>query len=560
MSISKYLGDKFGLDPDTVEKLAVASGERGVEQLQQKYMQPASTAVPVQSLPAAAAPVEVVPPEESFDDRSVREAAESDQARARSQVSSQMATPMMGALGGSLSVSPAHWQPGMHETTIQRGMTQQEMQPVVAAETGAQKAATEAADMHLVAAKQAGEADALYAGAHALAAKQTADRIAEIDKQKTAYVDKEMATLDDLRKRSEAQIDPNLYWKEKGTLGTMLLAFSVGMNEMAALQTKSGRNISKDMVDDAIKQNIDAQMKNISNAQNASVERRSMMQQGLAAFGDQERTVLSLKLQYLDQAQKEAEVAAKKGTPASQAGYLDLISKIAKDKETTELQFADLTHTKIAERANESFVPGQVIGTGGGGMASTDHVGSKEQAGKFVPTLGVFANTEKEAVGMREHGARTQTIVGALQQAQSIFKEAAETPAWNVVKLNQLQTAIDRIKANTSVVKTVAEGQGAQSNGDRIISETANGLLNASVWAPNPIIRQRLQSVAGAIAMAQQEHRNLGAGLARGAVVPIKDKYGNVEQRGVLFGETAPVYHRPVDMSDKVQKAQGKAR
>jgi hypothetical protein len=494
---------------------------------------------------APGAPPDTTPhaPVESAEDAAIRKARESDQATARAILAGGKGA------GGATVTTPAHWQAGSHSVSLNRGMNPGELEPGMTAKDAEAGHELSAADKHLEAAQYRGAADAMYASAHALASQQANERIAQIHADKDRYIAKEHDKLEQMSAATQREVDPDQFWEHKGTAAKIAAALFIGVGQFAAAMGK-GDNAALRIVNDAVSENIKAQQANISNANRALDQRQNIYEKNLAAFGDKERATLATKMQYLDQVAAMADGhRVKAGEADAAAAAEEFKAKIFAQRGKYADDFSKLTHTQASETMNEHFVPRQTAAA---------NVGEKGKEDLFIPDLGGYARSKEEAVKIREHGYRTQVIVGALGKAQDIYDQAQKlNPVTDAPKLYELQKQLESIKAQTAVQQTVKEGQGAMSEGDKKVADVANTLLDGSVWRPNASLKLQSRLAETAKVSAQQERGRLGTNLQRGAEVYVRDAHGNVVPRAVLFGSNPAPRNATDNLDDKIQKPEG---
>lgn len=485
-------------------------------------------------------------PPETPEDAALRRAQEADQAHARDIIAQQQQNVKVGAI-------PAHWQPGSHTVALQHGMAPGELEPGQYHRDVAAGHSLLAADKRLEGAQQAGMADAVYASAHAMASQQANERLAQLNQERDRYITNETKKLDQMAAATQKEVDPDAYWKAKGGGAKVAAALMIGLNQFAVMWRGRGTNTAMEMINEAVDNNIKAQQANIANAKSALDQRQNLYARNLAVFGDRERAVLATKMQYLDQVGALADAQrAKAGQADAEAGYHDLIAKVNATKADYADQFSKLTHTQANEQMNEVFKPTQYMAMGGGAAGD---VGEKGKEELYVPDLGIYARTKEEAVKIRDHSYRTQVIVRALNDAKDVYARAEKTS--DPRELRALQKELEGIKSRAAVVQTVKEGQGAMSKGDQEVSDSANALLDGSVWRPNPELRSQAKLVDKAVTFAQQEHGRLGSGGQRGTEVYVRDAKGNLVPRAVLFGTNAAQRNLTDNLDDKVQAPKG---
>lgn len=455
--------------------------------------------------------------------------------------------------------SPAHWQDTARTSSSRSTEYDPErLAAVKSATDSAMGHGMTAGDKQLAAAKQQAEADVAYSVAHEQAAKQAALEQQRINDERRAYVDDKMTRLNELSTAASAKVDPEL---AKGSLGAQVLgAIGVALGQFGA-SINGGQNTALQIVNANIDRNIRAQEVNIANAKQTLRDEESLYRQNLEMFGDREKAVLATKMAYLDQAKALSDqlYAKSKGT-MSEAQKAEFDQKLWNQRGDLEMKLAQSLAVTHEEQGSQRFVPGQAIMAGAGG--SPAKVGDKGKDALYVPALGVYARTEKEAIEMRTIASKTQNTVRELEAAQKIIAEADKT--YDPRKLRVLQKKLDGIAARAAVTATVKEGQGAMSEGDRAVSDAGLGLKDVNLMMmklPGTLSAEDHTGIIGsAMAAHKQEYGRLGSGQQRGKEVYVRDPAtGNLESRRVLTGSSAPLRNKVDDTSDLIQGPVGQS-
>lgn len=457
-----------------------------------------------------------------------------------------------------LGVSPgrfvgAQWVPTTRSTHTQRGIDVSKLEPgqrlrMLGAQHGeASIDATQQAAAHEAA------GDVAYAAAHAEATQQAAARQRAIENEKEAYTIREHEKLETLNTAAQQQIDPEA---AKGSMGAQILAaIAVGLGQFGA-SLNGGTNTALQIVNSNIDRRIAAQQANINNAHKALGNEQSLYKDNLAAFGDKERAVLASKMQMIDQAkaQLDQQYAGAKSN-RNEAQYHAMREGLDEKYAQYADQFGIRTADQVATTGAEHYAPAHMEGGGVG-------AGAKGKEELFVPSLGIYARTKEEAKELRANSGRTQNTVRELQRAQEIIAEAKQTS--DPRKIAELQRELKGVAARAAVTATVKEGQGAMSEGDRVVSEAGLGLADVNLGLLNranplsPSMDSDSRLIGKAIKAHQQEFGRMGAGQQRGREVYVRDPAtGRVEARQVLTGSSTPDRNRVDDLSDKIEKPKG---
>lgn len=406
------------------------------------------------------------------------------------------------APAGPTRVVPAHWQPGTHAVSMQRGMNPDELEPGQQMRDAGAGLGLEAGDKRLEAAQRAAQADGLYAAARTYATQQANERIAALNQQRDAYVQQERQKLEKLATDAQAKIDPKAYWQDKGTLGKIGAAIAIGLGQFGA-SMKGGPNGALQIIQAGIDRNIAAQQANIAQAGKAYDIKSNLYARNLQEFGDKERAILATKINYLDQVagMVDAQKAVAKSVDAD-AAALDLKKRIFDERAQYADQFAKLTHTQVAEQQNEHFVPTQVVGGAPGQKGLED---------RYVPTLGGYARSSAVAEKINAKGAVRMQMSENLRQIHSLMDEAKKLSSSNpkeYLRLKEIDEQIQSLTADTLQQSNVMRGQGAMSEGDKAVTEQARALKGVSVqFKPNMTIERYQRNIKQNAERLLEEHR-----------------------------------------------------
>ncbi len=472
---------------------------------------------------------------------------------------------------GGVGVRPAGWQPGSHTVATQGGMDPAALAPGQYSRDVASGLAMAATDKRLEAAQAQGMADATYAASKVAATDQFETHRQKLMQQRDAYVKSEGAKLQQLAARAQAQVDPDAYWQEKGSFVRALANLAVGINQAAIGFTGRGENIALQRINQEMDRNIAAQQANIANAGRAFDMRSNLYAQNLQAFGDKERALLATKINYLDRvdAMLGQQRALAKSKEAD-AGALSMQEQIYKQRAEHEDEFAKLTHTKVSEQMSESFRPAQVIGGGAG------NIGTKGMEDLYVPGFQGYARTKEEATKLKDHDARTRTINATLDRAQQIISQAKTIDPYSIdgaKKLHALQGELDSLSNEAAVKKTIKEGQGAMSEGDKVVSDATLGILGTKVWDAkmyHPAGRAYLRAEADRAdkvmtatkQRALQESRRAAEslGVMPGHEVLVQMPNGSYERRAVMTPSRTPLTSPSIGVDDVTAGPKGRTK
>jgi hypothetical protein len=109
--------------------------------------------------------------------------------------------------------------------------------------------------------------------------------VAEADRTK-ALAETEAEVRAAAEEAKAMRVDPNKFYHDRGTLGTILAALSVGAGAYASAMT-GGRNYALDIIENAIARDIDAQKSAIEGKRADVAEKRNLFQTMRQRFGDE---------------------------------------------------------------------------------------------------------------------------------------------------------------------------------------------------------------------------------------------------------------------------------
>jgi hypothetical protein len=407
---------------------------------------------------------------------------------------------MQTAPAGPARTVAAHWQPGT------RSESRQHMAMDPALVEGAQYNKDLAAGLHLEegdlrlqAAKEQGQADAVYAAANAAASQQAAAKAALVEQERAAYVMREREKLETLSLAAQEKVDPEA---AKGSSGAQLFAaIGIALGQFGASLT-GGQNTALQIVHANIDRRIDAQKTNIANAGRAHDRETSLYKDNLAQFGDKQRAVLATKVMYLDQvrAMADQQYAHARGT-SNEAQYKAFQAGVATDRAKAAEDLAKLTGVQVATQGNEHYVPTQVVGGGAGG--------AKGKEALYVPSLQGYARDAETAKKLNSSGAQRMQINEDLHHISGLLKEAhGLNSVTDYGRMQEIRQEIDSRKANVLQRTTVLRGQGAMSKGDQDVAEVGAQLANMDPQLKTEAQIKRMQKgVQNVARLHMQDHR-----------------------------------------------------
>jgi hypothetical protein len=567
---------QFNLSPGTADALDAQYGAPTPEELQKYGANPAEVAAaqrfnaPATAAPAAAAtnPLAIDPKWDPAAEQKRTRELEGEKERAKANPngpagddgfptyrdlnngSGQGAAAGL-APAGPVRTVPAHWQPGTRSESRQHGMNPDELVDGQYHRDVSAGQSMLAGDKQLQAAQQAGMADAVYAAAHTSASQNAAAKMAHIQAQRDQYVQTEQAKLASLSMAAQERVDPEA---AKGGPGAQLMAtIAVALGQFGASLT-GGPNTALQMVNANIDRNIAAQQTNIANAGKAHDREASLYRQNMEVFGDKERATLATKMQYLDQVKGMADqqYALAKNT-ANEGQYHAFIAGVEEHRAKAADDFAKLTHTQLATQGNEHYVPTAQVGGGAGGL--------KGQGALYVPSLKGYARDEATAKRLNLAGEQVMSINEDLHTVHSLLKEAKGLSSiTDYGRMQEIRQEIDARKAEVLRKSTVLRGQGAMSDGDKLVSEQAAGLANVDPQLKTEAQIDRAMKGISKVAEAhQRDHRLAAENNIRFGEEQYRQGPNGPEPVARLAGQNKVVSKKTESVSDLIEKPKGKS-
>lgn len=434
---------------------------------------------------------------------------------------------------------PAHWQPGSHAWSTQYGMDPGELEPGAVARESAAGHDVYAAGQRAEAEKRRAFGDATYAAAHQYATQEANKRIALINAEKEKYVADQQSKLKQLAAQTQAEVDPEAIWKERGSFAKVLAGIGVALGQFGALM-RGGTNNAYEIVKGQIDANIAAQRENIANARHAFDTQSNLYAQNLQAFGDREKAAIATKINYLDQVSAivDQQRALSKSQDAD-ARAAEIQAQIMKDQAQAYDQFAVRTHTQLTEQENETYRPAQTAAAGlkrpenlitlsDGTTVQMPNAPEHGEAVKKIAVLDELQRRNNEILALRQKAAGLDPLLDRTeyQKAMAQLKD-----------LGQQKISLMSLAVGQGVVK---EAEYARAKEEQSFAEEGLGFFKG-----NPLASSA-REVADEAIRAQTERWNKDQhSYVRAAGVPIvkkgyvQDARGNLVPAGKYTGQDA---------------------
>lgn len=191
---------------------------------------------------------------------------------------------------------------------------------------------------------------------------QQVERERELNERREATAARLKAEADEAKAAIQS-VNPNEYWEEMGGASRFAAILAVAMSGFAAGFTGSGRNTALEMLQQAVRDNIDAQKEKIAQQEDRYSEARAAYERALAAAGGDERAAdliyeIGLSRVFADQARVYAS-QVDSDLMRSQAEQLALQMEEQIAEKEAELQ--GLTRVRAAQFVHQEARAGGVI-------------------------------------------------------------------------------------------------------------------------------------------------------------------------------------------------------
>jgi hypothetical protein len=185
------------------------------------------------------------------------------------------------------------------------------------------------------------------------------------------------------------RVDPNKFYNDRGTLGTILAALSVGAGAYASAMTGT-RNFALDIIENAISRDIDAQKEAIAGKRADVAEKRNLFQMMRQRFGDdrqaEEAAKINMRQSIIDQLENTKANYDAKGIPFTNDKELAALQKKnAEDKFNLVKESSSKTTTVVSKR-----------------MATKGGAGKPLESGKEVDKIDELASIKRDVAKLDE--------------------------------------------------------------------------------------------------------------------------------------------------------------
>lgn len=204
--------------------------------------------------------------------------------------------------------------------------------------------------------------------------------------------------LDELREETRKDVDPNAFWKSRSAAEKFMGAIAMGVGAYAQAMG-AGPNQPMAILNNAIKEEIDAQKSNRDAAHQRFQDMRGQMAERKQLFQDERQNFLAKKTAYLEMADRKLGTYMQEAkTDEQKAQIADMQANVRIEAERMRAEFGKVSHqvqTKVVQMGGPT--------TRGTGVSELDHE-------KYVPQFGGLAPTKEEAVLARQKGAALESM------------------------------------------------------------------------------------------------------------------------------------------------------
>jgi hypothetical protein len=205
--------------------------------------------------------------------------------------------------------------------------------------------------------------------------------------------------LDQLRRETRQDIDPNAFWKNKTAGEKFMGALAMGIGAYVQTMT-GGQNNAMNILNSAIRDEIDAQKSNKAASHQRFQDMRGQMSERRQLFADERQNFLAKKVAYLELADRKLGTYMQEAkTDEQKAQIADMQANVAIEAEKMRAEFGKVSHQ----------VQTKVIQTGPAKPVNTSGVSEFEHE-RYVPQFeGLAPDKETRAIASAK-GASLDTF------------------------------------------------------------------------------------------------------------------------------------------------------
>jgi hypothetical protein len=277
----------------------------------------------------------------------------------------------------------------------------------------------------------------------------------------------------------DKKVDPSRFWGSRST-GQKIAAY-IGMAFGGLAAGFGGKNVTKDMMDNAIQQDIDSQKSEIDKLKDISSAKKNMYGLFMEKFNDERQAEAATKATMLQKVELQMkETAARHKAPELQANALKSIGEVQVMKNAALLQFEQAAQGKAQK----------LLLSGGSQLPAgldIEHL-TEDQRTRYVPGVGL-ASTKEGAKEVREFKAVADDINSGINELIAMTNSSGKSI--NPAARAKAEALANMLKGQ---LRVPIVGPGAVSESewkllDRIVANPA------TIFSLDPISRASLETV-----------------------------------------------------------------
>lgn len=364
-----------------------------------------------------------------------------------------------GELGASFApgrVVPGHWQDRAWQGSVTHGFTPAELDPYAKRMDSALEHERRAGEAELNQAKRAGIADATYEQAHAAATEKYVTDRANLNAARKQYIDAHVSKMNQLAAENNQTFDEKAYWKEKGTLGSILGALAIGLGQFGASMT-GGPNTAMEIIKNGIDRNINGQIRRAEMARGKMDIENNLYLANMDAWGDKDKAILQTRADYLEnvKAQLNATLAKENLGDAEKMRAEKMMAMLEKESAGVRMQLANAMHSQFTEQSSKAYVPPHMEG------------GAAPKRPGFLVTMtnGTTVqmpnqDTQNEAIKKFQVIGRLQRMNNEILKTRQNVREWLKHPLENAEKIAAARLSLKDMGEQKSALMSLSLGQG----------------------------------------------------------------------------------------------------
>lgn len=332
------------------------------------------------------------------------------------------------------------------------------------------------------------------------------------------------------------KVDPSHYFTSQSTGAKLATMLSVVLGAGAA-QRINGRNVGLDMMNDAVARDIDAQKASFDMKRGALSAQQNLYGQMLQTFGREDAAKEAAHIVGLTaiKAKLDAQIAKYGASDAANKG-LAVSGQLAEQIGAKKQDLANMTSDRTTR--TEVFRPEQTVQVGGfgGGAGGPGTKESKEQNELYVPELGGYARTPKEAAELRAQTGDGRYVIDQLKELEKkVQKIGTMDKGANMVGY-QTDTVDEIVNQATSLVQPMVKAAGGGAAAEYETKAEAARMIGSIRLGKDPakVVREVIRRTE-----ARQSGLKKTAGIREAVEGFGLSQKGDMVQHGTMTGRMA---------------------